>query len=181
MRWASEPWEPFVPTPISRRACPGLWPTHIEGPLRARHVTHSTTVDIFLGMNWLDVFRNHDMITVSKSATQNRKARQRGAHQVSGSRSGETVHNRGTQRTARGSRGCLVGERGEASPQGRPARPGSGPSGVYRREAVGSGAVAQLAVAVATPALERAGVLLTTTLSEPALHQIAPATSLRLA
>ena len=60
-------------------------------------------------------------------------------------------------------------------------RPGSGPSGVYRREAAGGGAVAQLAVAVVPPALDRAGVLLTTTLLEPALHQIASATSLRLA
>ena len=53
---------------------------------------------------------------------------------------------------------------------------------VYRREAVGAeGAVAQLALVVVTPALDRAGVLLTTTLSEPAPHQIACATCLRLA
>ena len=63
----------------------------------------------------------------------------------------------------------------------KPAPPGLGPSGVYRRVAVGGGAVPQLAVGVVTPALDRAGSLLTATLSEPALHQIASASSLRLA
>ena len=50
-----------------------------------------------------------------------------------------------------------------------------------RRVVVGGGAVTQLAVAVVPPALDRAGNLLTTTLSEPALHQIASAISFRLA
>ena len=44
------------------------------------------------------------------------------------------------------------------------ARFGSGPSGVYRRVAVGGSAIAHLTVVVLAPALERAGVLLTTTL-----------------
>jgi hypothetical protein len=57
----------------------------------------------------------------------------------------------------------------------------SGSSGVYRREAVGGGAVAQLAGVVVTPALDQAGNLLTPTLSELALHQITSASSLRVA
>ena len=61
------------------------------------------------------------------------------------------------------------------------ARPGSGPTGVYRRVAARGGAVSHLAGVVDTPALDRAGVLLTTTLSEPALHQTASASSIRLA
>jgi len=47
--------------------------------------------------------------------------------------------------------------------------------------AVGGSAVPQLALVVVTPALDRAGSLPTTTLSEPALHQIASASSLRIA
>ena len=45
----------------------------------------------------------------------------------------------------------------------RGAQPEPGPPGVYRREAIGAaGSVAQLAVVIAPPALERAGILLTT-------------------
>jgi len=60
-------------------------------------------------------------------------------------------------------------------------QPGSGPSGFYRQVAVGGGAVTELAFVVPTPALKRTGVLLTTTLSEPALHHINSASSLPLA
>ena len=59
--------------------------------------------------------------------------------------------------------------------------PGSGHPGVYRRAAFGCSTITQIAVIILPPALDRAGVLITTTLSEPALHQIASATSLRLA